>query len=79
MTDYTPTTDQVRSAYTRAMRNAFIASAGEHDAEFDRWLAGVIRQAKREAWNEGYLTCLVYSAQPKGTPKPECPYPLTHE
>jgi hypothetical protein len=28
MTDFTPTTDQVRDAYVRAMRNAFIASAG---------------------------------------------------
>ncbi|WP_193750554.1 hypothetical protein [Curtobacterium luteum] len=36
--DHTPTTAQVRDAYVRAMRNAFIASADEHRQEFDRWL-----------------------------------------
>ncbi len=38
MTDFTPITEQVRDAYVRAMRNAFIASATEHEQEFDRWL-----------------------------------------
>ncbi len=38
MTDFTPITEQVRDAYVRAMRNAFIASADEHRQEFDRWL-----------------------------------------
>jgi hypothetical protein len=38
---FTPTTAQVRDAYVRAMRNAFIASAGEHGQEFDRWYASV--------------------------------------
>jgi hypothetical protein len=37
--DYTPTTEQVKAAYVRAMRNAFIASEGEHREEFRRWLA----------------------------------------
>ena len=41
----------------RFMRNAFIASAGEHLEEFDRWLAThdaeVIKAAKSEAWEEG--------------------------
>lgn len=38
MTDYTPTTEQVRDAYVRGMRDTFIASAGEHREEFDRWV-----------------------------------------
>jgi len=38
MTDYTPTTEQVRDAYVRVMRDTFIASAGEHREEFDRWM-----------------------------------------
>lgn len=42
MIDFTPTTEQVRDAYVRAMRNAFIASAGEHREEFDRWLETII-------------------------------------
>ena len=37
--EYTPDTGAVRAAYTRAMRQAFIASTSEHIAEFDRWLA----------------------------------------
>jgi rubrerythrin len=41
---YTPTTAQVKDAYVRAMRNAFIASEGEHREEFRRWLAA--RDAK---------------------------------
>ena len=42
---YTPTTDQVCAAYVRAMRNAFIASAGEHEEEFYRWLDEVLEGA----------------------------------
>lgn len=38
MTDFTPTTEQVRDWYVRSNRNAFIASADEHRQEFDRWL-----------------------------------------
>lgn len=39
--EYTPTTEQVRDAYVRGMRDAFVASTGEHYAEFDRWFAKV--------------------------------------
>jgi len=66
--DYTPTTDQVCAAYVRAMRNAFIASAGEHEEEFYRWLDGVISgayslgidekvvddEARAAAWEDGW-------------------------
>jgi rubrerythrin len=45
MSEYTPTTEQVRDAYVRAMRNAFIASAGEHRDEFDRWLVKLQKRA----------------------------------
>lgn len=47
--DYTPTTKQVRRAYMAGMWQAFIASAGEHAAEFDRWLAAHDAQARAEA------------------------------
>ena len=53
MTDYTPTVEQARAAYTRAMRNAFIASSGEHDAEFDRMIAVVEAQALEQAADAG--------------------------
>lgn len=49
MSEYTPTVEQARAAYTRAMRNAFIASSGEHDEEFDR----MIRIIKADAFSEG--------------------------
>ena len=52
MTEYTPTTGDVRAAYTRAMRQAFITSTGEHIAEFDRWLAQVRAEAQVEALRE---------------------------
>jgi hypothetical protein len=41
---HTPTTEQVREAYVRQLRNAFVASTAEHQAEFDRWLASVTAQ-----------------------------------
>ena len=46
MSDYTPTTEAVRNAW-----------ANEHGQEywsFNRWLAEVVREAKEEAWSEGY-------------------------
>lgn len=48
MAEFTPTTVQVRDAYVRQLRNAFVASTGEHEAEFDRWLASVRAAAVRE-------------------------------
>jgi hypothetical protein len=50
ITPYVPTTDQVKGAYIRGMRNAFIGSAGEHAAEFDRWL----QQVQADAWDEAH-------------------------
>lgn len=49
---YTPSTEQVRAAYVRAMRNAFIASAGEHEIEFDRWLENLIAEVVQDVRHE---------------------------
>lgn len=57
---WTPSTEQVRQGY--AIDPEFEYSdpinypAMQREAEraFDRWLAGVIRQAQAEAWYEGY-------------------------
>ena len=46
MSDYTPTTEQVRTVYGRAFDN--------RKEEFDRWLAEVIREAKWVGWEEGW-------------------------
>lgn len=37
MSDFTPSTEQVKDAYVRTSRDAFIASTEEHKEEFDRW------------------------------------------
>lgn len=44
--DYTPTTDEVRTYYAMGRTNAII---NPRRAEFDRWRAAAIRQAKAEA------------------------------
>lgn len=47
--EYTPTTGQVRVAYVRAIRNAFVGSTSEHEEEFIRWLAQVKAEAEVRA------------------------------
>ena len=47
MTDYTPTTEEVRLRYSDSRY-----WGEELDAQFDRWLAEI----KAEAWEEGALT-----------------------
>ncbi len=49
MSDYTPTTEEVRDRY-----NTF--DNPKTEAEFDRWLSEVIRKAKEEAWDEGWVS-----------------------
>lgn len=51
---YTPTTAHVRDSYIQGQRQAFIASAGEHAEEFDRWLAAHDAEVAAKAWEEGY-------------------------
>lgn len=48
MEPFTPTTEQVRAAYVRASRQAFIAATSEHEAEFDRWLAATVAATMHE-------------------------------
>ena len=50
--EYTPDTGAVRAAYTRAMRQAFIASTSEHIEEFDRWLAAHDRAIREQIARE---------------------------
>lgn len=50
MSDFTPTTTQVRDAYVRAMRNAFIASASEHEQEFERWLKLELFKSRQDGY-----------------------------
>jgi hypothetical protein len=59
--DYTPNTDKVRDAYIRGMRTAFIASAGEHHEEFDRWLAAHDAQVAAQIAEKIRASCTVPS------------------
>jgi len=56
MTEYTPTTNDVRKFYQGQLEKAddgvyMFVDEEKSNAEFDRWLAGV----KAEAWDEGHL------------------------
>ena len=59
MSDYTPTTEEVRAVYNS---DEFGNPAGLNDScpEFDRWLAEV----KADAWEEGQLALLEYMGVP---------------
>lgn len=61
MIEYTPTTETVRRAYITGMRQAFIASAGEHAEEFTRWMAEHDRLVAERAWDEGRDAVIRYS------------------
>ena len=67
MSDYTPTTEEVRADYcgTWAFRNS--------RAEFDRWFAGV----QAEAWKEGYVAGFLQAIG--GTAGPSLPGLSTKE
>ena len=58
MTDYTPTTEEVRLAYgeqanfRKHATQTFTQGFEEEDGEFDSWLAEV----KAQAWEEGRYT-----------------------
>lgn len=49
MSEYTPTTEEVRASYLSALTHNHPMNVGEVIAEFDRWL----EQVKAEAWEEG--------------------------
>ena len=58
MSDYTPTTEEVRGAYEGQLikvgDNAYqLLDEAHAKAEFDRWLTEV----KAEAWEEGWVSC----------------------
>lgn len=53
MTDYTPTTEEVRKQYVfsaSVIDGTSFVDPTQGEAEFDRWLSGV----KAQVWEEGY-------------------------
>lgn len=62
MTDYMPTTDDVRDAYQGRLvktgpSSYELVDEKQADAEFDRWLDEV----KAQAWEEGWMRCVSMS------------------
>lgn len=55
--EYTPTTDEVEENYVYGQMTLSAEDAG---AEFDRWLEATIRQAKAEAFEEGWADHYVF-------------------
>ncbi|UXO93877.1 hypothetical protein Pan2_58 [Pseudanabaena phage Pan2] len=62
MTEYTPTTEEVREAFVSHGESAWFPTADSYDewkdaggaeGEFDRWLAERDRQVAERAWDEG--------------------------
>ena len=49
MSDYTPSTEEVRRQYAFGVANETFSSWGDAEKWFDRWLAEV----KAQAWQEG--------------------------
>ena len=68
MSDYTPTTEEIRAGYSTATYDDAKA-----EAEFDRWLAEVKAEAWQEGWDIGASTVVNYALN--GSPSlPENPY-----
>jgi predicted acetyltransferase len=59
VTDYTPTTEEVRNHYL---------AIDEDRAEFDRWLAEHERKAKESAYAEGYVAASTIRMGPTHNP-----------
>lgn len=54
MSDYTPTTDEVREAWADSRWDPFGERKwSDHAAEFDRFLAAHDREVAARAWDEG--------------------------
>ena len=56
---YTPNTGKVRKAYKNSVVDVW--GTKKPNAEFDRWLAEVIREAKEEAWYLGASSAVNYA------------------
>lgn len=54
MSEYTPTTKEVRAFYVAGIP-PHRASVSAGNAEFDRWLQSVKSEAKAEGWDEGQI------------------------
>lgn len=56
MSDYTPTTEEVRAAWTHGYHGDNFSDAEGTDAEFDRWMASVLPEEMLMVWEYGVTT-----------------------
>lgn len=71
MTEYTPTTEEVRDRWGRDAISEDLRP--EWLAEFDRWLADHDRQVAERAWAEGFVQATDFMDDP-ALPTPLNPY-----
>ena len=80
MSEYTPTTSEVREQFARGARGGYggSAEAGAHrrvaaQNKFDRWLAAHDREVAEKAWDEGFMRAnrLVNCRMCRGTTVPK--------
>ena len=71
MSEYTPTTQQVRREYVsgRAEAESAMSYDPQYEPEFDRWLDNVRAEAWEEGWRTGYADGAHYD-DPRITPNP---------
>lgn len=55
MSEYTPTTNEVREQWGNAVD--YYRSPQQRLPGFDRWLSELIRKEREEAWDEGFQGC----------------------
>lgn len=79
MSDYTPTTEEVRRDYVacnsspQASMSDDGVMVGDASYEFDRWLAAHDREVAEKAWDEGFMRAnrLVNCRMCRGTTVPK--------
>ena len=54
MSDYTPTTEEVREGYSAEYEGCNCENCHYDRIRFDRWFAEVIRKAKADGFDEGW-------------------------
>jgi hypothetical protein len=54
VSDHTPTTHEVREAYTRSVLISSPEMRRDRMAQFDRWLDAHDREIRIATWDEGY-------------------------
>jgi len=71
MSEYTPTVEDVRSYYVEGRLSMHDGFEFTDEAQFDRWLAAVIREEAAKAWGLGYFAA---RKRAHGIAMPQNPY-----